>query len=423
MTFANRRIVNWMMVGIQFGLFYAARYNLSTMQEALSKAWGVPLAVVSSILQFALLIYGIAVAFNGPLADRLGGKRALLIGASGISLANLAFGCLGLAHGLLQTHTILTMAALVWACNAYFQSFGAISVVKINSRWFSNHDRGKFLGLFGLMIQSGRILANILPPILIAFLPWQYAFWVPAVLVALAIPFTAFFVRNNPEDVGHVAPPTVAVSAEPFWRQGLFWIMIGVALAVGFTRNYVDHFYASHFVRAYGIEFANLRKFPPFLLASTWMPWAACLGVIAMGTLSDRIQSRWAVLAAAGVGVMSCLLLARFWGASGAYQLAICLILYSACIQSIHGLLNGAVSVELSGAAQSGRVVGYLDGTEYLGGFLATPIAASTVGDLNRWTLMPIYSSMMIVLFVGVAYAYLRYKTLRQPQIQAVRAT
>jgi hypothetical protein len=84
-------------------------------------------------------------------------------------------------------------------------------------------------------------------------------------------------------------------------------------------------------------------------------------------------------------------------------------------MQAVHSLLNGAVSVELAGAEQSGRVVGYLDGTEYFGGFIATPIAAAVVGDLNRWTFAPIVSASIALTLVGCAYLYARYRNVKSP--------
>ena len=48
---------------------------------------------------------------------------------------------------------IATFAAL-WACNHYFQSFGALSIVKINAAWFHVSERGSFAGIFGIMMTS-----------------------------------------------------------------------------------------------------------------------------------------------------------------------------------------------------------------------------------------------------------------------------
>ena len=38
--------------------------------------------------------YALAVAFNGPLADRIGGKKSILIGAAGACVLNLIIGLL-----------------------------------------------------------------------------------------------------------------------------------------------------------------------------------------------------------------------------------------------------------------------------------------------------------------------------------------
>ena len=49
--------------------------------------------------------------------------------------------------------------SLLYAANQYFQSFGALSVVKVNAPWFHVKERGVFGGVFGMMISSGYFLA------------------------------------------------------------------------------------------------------------------------------------------------------------------------------------------------------------------------------------------------------------------------
>ena len=49
--------------------------------------------------------------------------------------------------------------SLLYAVNQYFQSFGALSVVKVNAPWFHVKERGVFGGVFGIMISSGYFLA------------------------------------------------------------------------------------------------------------------------------------------------------------------------------------------------------------------------------------------------------------------------
>ena len=48
---------------------------------------------MSSIISAQSLAYAIGQLVNGLLTDRLGGKRAMLIGAAGTVTMNLLFGC------------------------------------------------------------------------------------------------------------------------------------------------------------------------------------------------------------------------------------------------------------------------------------------------------------------------------------------
>ena len=44
---------------------------------------------------------------------------------------------------------------VLYGANMYFQSFGAVAVVKVNAPWFHVRERGGFGGIFGTMIASG----------------------------------------------------------------------------------------------------------------------------------------------------------------------------------------------------------------------------------------------------------------------------
>ena len=173
-----RRFQNWFFLGLMYGFFYMSRYNFSAVQAAVAGQFGWSHSDYGSVLFAGLFTYGCAVFFNGPLADRIGGKRAILIGAAGAAVFNLLF---GLGHLLIVTPAvtgsggqIVTPAVLasgmqgssaialfagLWACNHYFQSFGALSIVKVNVQWFHISERGTFAGIFGVMIQGGRTLA------------------------------------------------------------------------------------------------------------------------------------------------------------------------------------------------------------------------------------------------------------------------
>ncbi|HTS00220.1 MAG TPA: MFS transporter, partial [Bacteroidota bacterium] len=206
-AFRRRRVVNWMALGILYAFFYATRYNYTAIAPVLADLFGwrnTDLGVFETVMP---LVYGLAVVLNGPFADRIGGKKAFLFGAAGVIVANFLFGlsALTLLRPALWEGTgasrhvvhpaafafgmdgglLLTLMAVVWGLNGYFQSFGALSIVKVNAQWFHVRERGTFAGVFGVLIRLGVLLAFQGVPLILLVLPWQYAFWIPGACVAV----------------------------------------------------------------------------------------------------------------------------------------------------------------------------------------------------------------------------------------------
>ena len=76
-AFRLRRLQNWFFLGLMYGFFYMSRYNFSAVQAAVAGQFGWSHSDYASILSAGLLTYSFAVFLNGPLADRIGGKRAI----------------------------------------------------------------------------------------------------------------------------------------------------------------------------------------------------------------------------------------------------------------------------------------------------------------------------------------------------------
>src|SRR4051812_22454310 len=184
--FRARRAQNWVFLGLMYAMFYMARYNLSVADPYLLKAFGWTKIDLGILKSAGLITYGISVFLNGPLADRIGGKRAILIGAGGSAVCNCVFAFFG-AHlaAVGGGRSAAVALAFVSAANFYFQSFGALSIVKINAAWFNVRERGSFAGIFGIMIQLGRMLPFVVGAQLLAHMPWPAVFLVPAAMLGL----------------------------------------------------------------------------------------------------------------------------------------------------------------------------------------------------------------------------------------------
>ncbi len=154
-TFRIRRLMNWLPLGLVYSFLYMGRYNLTVSKNALGgmmskEQFGIIFAAGTVTYAFSFLI-------NGPITDKIGGKKAILIGAFGSMVMN---GVLGLLTYFILTRpdldlNLTLLFSIVYSMNMYFQSYGAVSIVKVNSNWFHVRERGSFGGLFGVLISLG----------------------------------------------------------------------------------------------------------------------------------------------------------------------------------------------------------------------------------------------------------------------------
>src|SRR5450755_4951690 len=90
--FRPRRGLKWTFVGLLYTSFYTCRYNFAIANKSISDEFGFNKAQMGTIITTALFAYACGQIINGLLADRFGGKRAMLIGAAGTVVMNVLFG-------------------------------------------------------------------------------------------------------------------------------------------------------------------------------------------------------------------------------------------------------------------------------------------------------------------------------------------
>ncbi|HTL12390.1 MAG TPA: MFS transporter, partial [Bdellovibrionota bacterium] len=197
-AFKRRRRLNWLPLGLTYAFLYMGRYNLTVSKNALGSLMSN--ADFGTIFFWGTLVYGCAFIINGPLTDKIGGRRAMLIGASGAALSNLAMG-LVLASGF--TRNLAVVFSVLYAVNMYFQSFGAVAIVKVNAHWFHVRERGVFAGIFGILISLGVYFAYDWGALIVRNAPTQWVFFVPAAILAAFVILDYFMVFDSPVHAGH----------------------------------------------------------------------------------------------------------------------------------------------------------------------------------------------------------------------------
>ena len=152
--FMWRRFFNWFPLGMTYAFLYMARYNLNVTKNALGSAMNKEDFGV--IFGVGTLVYGLSFLINGPLVDKIGGKRGMLIAGVGAATANIAMGLVTqmFVNGELTQHVVLIYSAL-YGLNMFFQSYGAVSIIKVKAYWFHVRERGIFGAIFGTLISLG----------------------------------------------------------------------------------------------------------------------------------------------------------------------------------------------------------------------------------------------------------------------------
>lgn len=331
---------------------------------------------VGTIITAALTIYGISALFNGPIADRIGGRKAMLIGVFGSVVFNLAFG-FGAYIGFLGTGTLLiTYFATAWALNAYFQSYSALALIKVNSGWFHVRERGVFSAIFGSMIQSGRVLIFFIGGIAVAVLPWQWVFFIPAGIMLGMGFLTMAIVRDTPEEAGHPAFDTADASSGDTEKVDMKYLMrkvftnpITITIAVAeFCTGFVRHGFEQWFPR-YMQEAQHLALDSPiFQEGALSIVVAGIAGAFAAGTISDWVfKSRRPPVAFFGYA-LQIVCLAVIWISPGLWWIIGAFVVNSFAISMVHSMLSGTASMDFGGRKAAASATGMFDGMQYIGG-------------------------------------------------------
>ncbi|MDD5655961.1 MAG: MFS transporter [Elusimicrobia bacterium] len=388
-------------MGLTYATFYMGRYNLNVSSKTMMDMFDLSKAEFGIIATAGFWTYAVSVMFNGPLADRIGGRKAIIFGAIGASLLNLVIGLLFL--GGWQTKMVVGMS-LLYAVNQYFQSFGALSVVKVNAPWFHVKERGVFGGIFGIMISSGYFLAMTVGGWILAWLPWYWIFLIPSAAIAIMAGVDYAVVRDKPADAGFANFNTGDATAHDadcdkpvdwhhlvtrVFTNRVILILIASEFCTGFVRQGVMLWFVPFLSEVHHIQHGSLL----FSIAATGITVGGICGGLLCGYMSDHwFQSRRPPVAfifyLGQIGALYML------GRSAAPAAAAFFIGFTCMwIFGVHGMLSGTASMDFGGSKAASTVAGLLDGVQYLAsgltGFLLGHFLDKWGWPAWTWMIMP----------------------------------
>ncbi len=370
-----RRFVNWFLLGLTYATFYMGRYNVNVVKHHIETTFlGGSQAQFGWIAAAGFWMYALSELVNGPIADKIGGRKAILLGAVGAATFNLAIGLL--FFGGFTSHLVLLMG-LLYAANMFFQSFGAMSVVKVNAPWFHVNERGVFGGIFGIMISLGYVMALSTAGWIMKhpdIFPWYFTFFFPSIAMMVMFVLSFLFVRDKPSDAGYDDFSTADASdgdetpvdfkyiVRKVFTNPVLLTLMAAEFCTGFVRQSILFFFPEWLSTVHHITPGSTL----FNYATASITVGGIVGGLLAGWLSDRFfQSRrppvafffylMQVVAIVALGLVHSDLLAA-------------LGIGFACtwIFGVHGMLSGTASMDFGGKKGAASAAGMLDGIQYV---------------------------------------------------------
>lgn len=437
--FLSRRFLNWFPLGMTYSFLYMGRYNLTVAKNALGT--GLTNEEFGLIFAAGTLTYAFSFLINGPLVDRIGGKRGILIAALGAAAANTALGVVTWLVLTGRLHVRLVgIFSLLYALNMYFQSYGAVSIIKVKANWFHVRERGIFGAIFGTLISFGvyfafdwgqaivkmtkasapaggsglqTLLRRLFMPEGAGISATWAVFYVPAaILVGWAL-LDLFLIKDTPEEAGFPYLETHDASTgkmdesysaldllKKVFLSPLMLMFACIELTAGVLRNGIMQWYTifGHEVKQAGAEG----------IVANWGLLLCIFGIIggfAGGLVSDKLfHSRrgppvaiFSGLMALLAGVMALNIFAR------PLVVGVAALVIVAAVTGVHSLMSGTAAADFGGRKATATCSGIIDGFVYLGsgvqslgvGYLVTHagwqwwpvflIPFATIGGLIAW--------------------------------------
>ncbi len=379
--------------------YYLIRANLSAAVPLIGETFHYTNEQLGVIGFTSEIAYALGKFINGPLGDRVGGKRIFLLGMAGAIFFNFIFS---------QMHSLLGFV-VVWCLVRYFLSMGWGGVVKTIGAWFEPERNGRVMGFISINFQFGGVLAALFAGALVKMgSDWKGLFIYPALVVSVILVWSYFGAKENPQEVvpgtnfgqgqnnkksllhqmsRNVDNPTGMNSNGRInkkhstrsilfglWQIPLFKHLLVFAFLTTFLRS-IFMFWIAKFLVDLGMKNESA------IINSALFPLMGCLGTLFIGWYTDtrakngnRARMMWIML---GILTLCLLSLAYLVGnETKDFNLIVALLGASGFfLLGPYSMSAGALTLDIAGPEAAASCAGIIDGFGYIGGALATWVA------------------------------------------------
>ena len=388
-----------------YTFYFTCNNNLGVAASYIQSDFGLNNAGFGILFTIFTFGFGFGQFFSGYLGDRYSPKMLMFYGAVGAVISNIAF---GLASSM-------TLFCIFWAVNAVSLAMGWSPGCSILFRWIPRKRWGLFMGFFDAFAFLGGIIIYPLAGFAITYFNWRFAFFIPAVLLALWSILFAIYVKDTPQQYGftvewHTDKNEDSVCLRDYWdilRNKTIILVSLAAVCSQFARWGLVNWIIKILTGPVTIGGYAMALISATLIASA-MHWGGAFFSIGMGYISDTLfkGSRWQTIMLGFLASGLSLLAIYFKGSeiiamdSGVIIMAVLLFLAGGCIQGVQAPIFNLPG-DILGTRLGGTGVGIVNGWSYMG----ASFAGITLGFvMDGWGLDSCILFLAVIAFAGALF-------------------
>ncbi len=291
---SRHRWTSYTLVAVCYVLAYFHRMAPAAIATDLQQSFSASGAALGSLAAAYFYTYTVMQIPVGVMADTLGIRKIVALGAAVAGVGSLVF-------GMADTLAVATLGRVLVGLGV---SSMFISLMKLNSVWFHDRHFGTIGGMSLLLGNMGSVLAATPLVWAVSFTSWRNVFDAVGIFSLLLAVLVWLLVRNHPGEAGlpsmreldgHPAHP----SHQGHWFDGLATVMKNRASWPGFWPNLGVGGSLFAFAGLWGVPYLrDVYTMPRNVAANHTMLLLFCfaVGALLSGMLSDRIGKRLPVI-------------------------------------------------------------------------------------------------------------------------------
>ncbi|THD37403.1 MAG: MFS transporter [Sphingomonas sp.] len=410
-AYRRQRMRTIVAITLGYGLSYTCRLSIDMVKKPLIDAHIFTATNLGTIGSAFFFSYAFGKLINGFVSDHANARKFFAIGLILSALCNVYMGF----------STTVLAATIAWGINGWFQSYGAPGSVVALASWFSNHERGRYYGIWSTSHSIGEGLTFFVVAAVVGWHGWQWGFWGPAIVTMMAAIAAYTVMTDRPRTMGlpavadwrhdHLPPADPeGVAAQPqksVFRTQLSILAIPSMWVIALSSAFI--YITRYAINSWGVLYLQEARGYSVLQAGSLLTvntLAGIVGAVAFGFISDKMfgARRPPVnLIFAVVEIIGLLLF--FYGPRGFGWEVLAMILFGLGMTGLVTSVGGLFAIDMAPKRVAGAALGMVGVFSYLGAGIQDQISGVLI-DAGKTTVNGVVHhdfTAAIVFWVGAS--------------------